>query len=95
MGEANAGPDEEEGETGEREQPGEDDVTVSSVLQEGGETEGELDEDIPERTTFLIDVDEKLRAHAADGKCLHGAGRGEGAGVCDREDGNRDHGVEC
>ncbi|CAG9989383.1 unnamed protein product [Clonostachys byssicola] len=94
MGQADGSPDQQVGETSESQEPAEDITALAGLANEGQETECELDENAPEGTTLGVDVGEEPGGHTALGHGLHGAGRSEGAGVGDTEDGDGDDGVE-
>ena len=64
MGERDAAVDEENRETGEREQPGEDVAAVGRQVDEGEAAEEQLDDDDGDGTALLVNIGEDLRSHA-------------------------------
>lgn len=94
MGEANAAPDEKEGQAGESEKPVENLASLRGLADVGQETEGKLDQDTPERATLGVNVHEELGGMATLSHSLHGSGRSECARVGDGKNGNGNDGVE-
>ena len=94
MRKTDAAPHKEVGKTRERQEPGEKVGTSVGFINKGEETENELNNDTPDRATFAINVHDKLGPHTPRRKCLHGACRAEGTGVCHTENGYGNDGVE-
>jgi hypothetical protein len=64
MGEANGPVDEEDGETGQRQEPREDDTTIFCQVDEGEETKEQLENNYADRSALLVNIGEELGAHA-------------------------------
>ena len=87
--------EEEVSDTGQGEKPGEDLVTGGGgLVDEGEETEEELEDDGRHWATLAVDLGEELRGHAGGGHGLDGTGGRISGGVGHRDDGDGDDGVE-
>lgn len=94
VGEANTTPNEQGANTGQSQQPVEDDTTgARGLVDESEKTEGDLEENAVQGTSGLVDVCKELRSHAARSQSLDGTGRAEGCGVGHTDDGNSDDSV--
>ncbi len=94
VGKTDAAPHEEVGETGERQEPGEEGATGGGLVYESKEPKDELDNDTPYGASFAVNVHEKFGTHIPRCKGLHGTCRAEGTRVCDTEHGYGDDSVE-
>ena len=94
MGEAHASPDEEVRQTGEGQQPCEKLIADFSLIDEGEQAKGQLDDDAPDRSALLINIREEMRAHATRSKRLHRTRGAVSAGICYRKYGNGDDSIE-
>lgn len=94
MSEADSAPDEEEGETRKSKKPVENGAALGGLSDVGQKTESELNDNTVDGTSLVVDVVQELRGMATHGHSLHGTGRSEGTGVCDRQDRDGDDGVE-
>jgi len=94
VGVADAAPGEEVGETGDGQKPSEDGAAVFGFVDvgEAAEKEGHDEHDVG--TTFGVNAGTDCGTHATCAESLDGTGCGEGAGVCDGEDGEGDDCVE-
>lgn len=91
---ADATPGEEVGETGDGEQPREDGAAVVGFVDvgEAAEEEGHDEHDVG--TTFRVDAGTNCGTHATCAESLDSTSCGEGAGVCNGENGEGDDCVE-
>lgn len=94
VGGADGAPGEQEGQTGEGEEPGEDGALTGGLTDEGEAAKSDLEQDTPDGTALTVDIGEELGGHTALGHGLNGTGGTEGAGVGDGDDGEGDDGVE-
>ena len=94
MGKTDTAPDEKVRETGESQKPAEERGAGGCFVDEGEETNDELDNDTPDRAAFAVNVHEEFRPHASGCERLHGPRGSKGAGIRDTEDGYGDDGVE-
>lgn len=91
---ANGAPDEEVGETRERQEPREDGALVRSQADEGQQTESDLEQHAPNGAALVVDVSHELGSHATLSHCLDSTGRAESARVGDGNDSQSNNGVE-
>lgn len=91
--ETDAAPDEEVGDTGQSQQPGEDGLALRGLVYEGQEGERDLQGDTPDRTALLVDVCEELGGHLVLCQSLDGTAGSVGGRVGDTEHGEGDDGV--
>jgi len=94
VGEANRTPSKEVGKAGEGEEPGEDGISLGCFVNVCQKPESEGDDENDVGTPALVHLCAPAWAHALCAQSLHGASRGEGAGISDGDDGDGDNGVE-
>lgn len=91
---ANRSPGEEAGQTGERKEPREDGASLLCLVDVSNQTQGKGKGDHVDRTALLVNLGSDLGTHSLLTECLNGTARSVGARVCDRNDGERDDGIE-
>lgn len=94
VGQTARAPDEEVRETRKSKEPGKGITTLRSIDYISQETEDELDNDAPHRSSMLVDVGQKLRSHTTFSQRLHRASRAESTGIGHTDDGDGDDSVE-